>query len=239
MRRSLFVLFPLCLLLLAAPLFALERAAVPIGDRDFDESWAAGTTCTVSYYNTCTGWLWTWSGWSATDVIGQVFDPCCSENAMLAATTVYAWTGARSDYGFTGTISISNADANGCPAGLIASQPFLPASGANGQLWNVPVSGPVVLTIDHPSAKGHPIPTVWATDHPAAGPTGPQACGFCYPTTRSAHSFYYGNATTALCPGSPLDDGVCDAEWLLWAASFVCTVGVDEETWAGVKNLYR
>ena len=139
MRRSLFVLFPLSLLLLAAPLFALERAAVPIGDRDFDESWAAGTTCTVSYYNTCTGWLWTWSGWSATDVIGQVFDPCCSENAMLAATTVYAWTGARSDYGFTGTISISNA---GCervpggahrltavPAGLRCERPALERAG--------------------------------------------------------------------------------------------------------------
>jgi hypothetical protein len=241
MRRSLFVLSALLLLLVAAPVFALERTHAALGDRALADDWAAGTTCSVSYYNTCTGWIWIWSGWSATDVVGQVFEPCCKGGTMLAATTVYAWTGAPAGtvYGFTGTITVSAADGSGCPNGVLAQQVFLPSSGANNQLWNLPVAGSVVLTIDHPSPNGFPIPTAWVSDHPAAGPTGPAACGFCFPSTRPIHSYYYGNATTALCPGSSLDDGVCNAEWALWAASFLCTVNVEPETWAGVKNLYR
>jgi hypothetical protein len=116
---------------------------------------------------------------------------------------------------------------------------LLPRSGANTHVWNLPVTGNVVVTVENASEYGLPNPTAWASDHPAAGPTGPAACGFCFPTSRPIHSYYYGKANTALCPGSPLDDGVCNAEWLLWAASFRCTVSVEPQTWAGVKNLYR
>jgi hypothetical protein len=50
----------------------------------------------------------------------------------------------------------------------------------------------------------------------------------------------YGNATTTLCPGEPLNDGVCDAEWLLWEAAFTCaTVSVEPQSWGSVKALYR
>jgi len=85
-------------------------------------------------------------------------------------------------------------------------------------------------------APGNPASI--ATDHPAAGPTGPAACGACYPTTRVSHSFYWGNAASPLCPGSALNDGVCDAEFLIEIVA-TCTDYILPESWAAVKQLYR
>ncbi len=241
MRKYFMTAFVLAATVCATSALALEKSAVQMTEGRGNDGWAAGTTCSVSYYNTCTGWLWTWSGWSPTDIVGMTLDSCCPEgnNSTLVATNLYAWSGAPSNYGFTGTVTLSNADANGCPAGAISSQPLLPASGNNVQLWGVPANNQLVVTYQHANAA-FADPIVWPTDHPAAGPTGPAACGTCYPTTRTLHSFYYGNATTALCPGSALDDGVCGSEWLLWAASYSCDpVSVEDSSWGSVKNLYR
>jgi hypothetical protein len=53
-----------------------------------------------------------------------------------------------------------------------------------------------------------------------------------------ARSFYYGNPTTLLCPGSRFNDGICDAE-LLWDVSFACLIPVEESSWGSIKALYR
>ncbi len=217
---------------------ALEKTAVPLDAGRDASNWAAGTsTCSVTYANTCTGWLWLWSGWSATDTVGEVFEPCCSK-AILIATNLYVWTGSPSGYGFTGTVSVSDADVNGCAAGLLGSAVLLPISGSNVNVWDVSAAKSVVLTY-RLGDSGVPDPFTIPTDHPAAGPTGPQSCGFCYPLDRTIHSFYYGNATTALCPGSTLNDDICDAEWLRWAAAFECPDAVVPESWSAVKSLYR
>ncbi|MBZ0267963.1 hypothetical protein K8I85_07395, partial [bacterium] len=84
-----------------------------------------------------------------------------------------------------------------------------------------------------------PRPAAFPTDHPAAGPTGPQACDLCYPSTRTIHTFRFGNADSPLCPGSPLNDGVCDAEALYWSAQFSCAISVEPTSWGSLKNLYR
>ncbi len=218
---------------------ALEKRAVPLDGRLGGSDWAVGvTTCRVTYTNTCTGWLWTWSGWSSTDVVGEVFEYCCQSSPLRAATNFYVWSGSPSGYGFTGTISVWNADLNDCPAGLLGSAALLPVSGSNINVWNVPSTGDIVLTYQLGSSA-FPNPLTLPTDHPAAGPTGPQACGLCYPSTRTIHSFYYGNATSPLCPGSTLNDGTCDAEWLFSAASYRCLISVDDDSWGAVKNLYR
>ncbi len=240
MRKYFVTAFVLAaMLVFATSGLALEKTAVQMTDGRSNDGWATGAiTCSVTYANTCTGWLWVWSGWSATDNVGEVFEPCCSGQTTLGATNLYVWTGSPSGYGFTGTISVSDADANGCAAGLLGSASLLPLSGSNVNVWNVAAGGSVVLNYQLGNSA-FPDPFVIPSDHPAAGPTGPQSCGFCYPSNRTIHSFYYGNATTSLCPGSSLNDGICDAEWLNWAATFSCTVSVEDNTWGAVKNLYR
>jgi hypothetical protein len=240
MRKYFVTAFVLAaMLVFATSGLALEKNVAQTTDARDGSDWAAGATCSVTYANTCTGWLWVWSGWSATDIVGSVFESCCSTSpSVLAATNLYVWTGSPSGYGFTGTVSVSDADANGCAAGLLGSAALLPVSGSNINVWNVAAAGDIVLAYQLGNSA-FPDPFVVPTDHPAAGPTGPQACGFCYPSNRTIHSFYYGNANTALCPGSTLNDGICDSEWLRWAATFTCTVSIEDNSWSAVKNLYR
>ncbi|GJM43899.1 MAG: hypothetical protein DHS20C21_07410 [Gemmatimonadota bacterium] len=238
-RASTFILIGPAVLLTVLPSTALQRREVPTtADRDLD-NWKAGATCSVSYFNTCTGWIWAWSGWANEDVVGIAYDPCC-DGAVLEATSTYVWSGACCvSWGFTGTIEVSTADSDGCPTTLLAQRSFFPASGLNVHTWNAPAVGPVALTITVAS-KYFANSMVLPSDHPAAGATGPAACGFCYPSDRETHSFYYGNNGTGRnCPGQPLFDGVCNAEWLDWSALFTCPVGIEDSSWGTIKNLYR
>ncbi|HET9886612.1 MAG TPA: hypothetical protein VFR10_03800, partial [bacterium] len=86
-------------------------------------------------------------------------------------------------------------------------------------------------------------PMSFGTDHPAAGPTGPNGCGSCYPADRVGHSFLYQDAGNSLCPASAFNDGVCDAE-LFWDTDTIGlnldgTVSVEGKSWGQIKNLYR
>jgi hypothetical protein len=219
---------------------ALEKTAARMTDDTRPGDWNAGTTCVVAYYNTCTGWVWVWSGWGPSDVIGACFENCCSPNVgILAASWTYVWTAAPSGYGFTGTIAVSSANSQCCPATQLASQTFLPISGWNSYLWNTNIGtgSSFVVSVTHGTTSGSPL--AYASDHPAAGPTGPAACGTCFPDTRVEHSFYYGTPGAPLCPGSSLNDGsLCGAEWL-WDAEVVCMVSVEESSFGAIKNLYR
>lgn len=239
-------------LLVASPALSLEKALARVADRSEQGTWEVGTSCIVSYYNTCTGWIWVWGSnvfpdptpWNHGDVLGIIYEPCCG-TAILEATTTYHWTGAdQPGYGFTGTIEVSTADASGCPDVLLAQQPYLPLTGPNMHVWGVPVAGSVVLTVTLASTMGAQVDVSVATDHPSAGPTGPPALGFCYPSPRTPHSFYYGNNVTGRnCPGSPLFDAAGNAEFVNWSAAFSCAVSVAEgmefKSWGRVKSLYR
>ncbi len=238
------------LLLLATSASALERSTA-VFDRAQADPWGASATCTVHYWNVCTGWLWVWSAepgdesphpnWGHQDVLGQVYDSC-HESCVLEATQVYAWSGAPSDYGHTGFVRISTADANGCPDVTLAEQSYLPVSGATQFLWDLPVPDRIVMQVilwaDDPR-EADLNQSVWPTDRPAQGPTGPQALGLCYPSTRETRSFYYGTLDSPFCPGSPFADDVGNAELLLWSAQFRCPVSVDARSWGNVKALYR
>jgi len=225
-------------LMLATSGLALEKTAVRMDDMGRPDDWNAGTSaCTVQYYNFCTGWIWIWSGWSPNDVLGTCFENCCAGGGAVGTSWVYAGSGAPSGYGYTGTIGLYDADANCCPGAALAETPFLPLSGWNGFAWGVSVTGDFVVAAAVGPASGNPAS--FGTDHPAAGPTGPQACGACYPTTRVARSAYYGSFATPLCPGSPFNDGVCDAE-LLMDVDMVCEpVSVEDSSFGKVKGLYR
>ena len=223
-------------LVVASTGLALEKTAVRMADDSRLDGWASGQTCSVIYYNICTGWIWVWSGWSGNDTMGVCFDACC-DGSTLTSNWWYWPDGQPAGYGFTGTIAVETVDAACCPTGLIAGQVFLPVSGWNLYTWGG-VGVPSQFAIRGILGPGAPSPGSIATDHPALGPTGPQACGTCYPTTRANHSFYWGSTASPLCPGSTLNDGICDAQFLL-DAQFTCPVSVDETSWGAVKNLYR
>jgi hypothetical protein len=238
MRKYFLATFILAaMLVFATSSFALEKTAAPV-TADRADDWSAGISCNIAYYNFCTGWVWIWSGWSSGDKVGVDFATCCSPfDATLLASTLYAWTGSPPGYGFTGTIEVAES-VDGCKGAIICAQVYLPVSGWNTYLWGCQVGQRFIVQAQI-GVSPLPNPLAYATDHPAAGPTGPVACGACYPTTRENHSYYYGTKNTPLCPGSPLNDGVCDAQ-LLWSAQLVCKpISVEEESWGKIKSLYR
>ncbi|MBZ0266889.1 hypothetical protein K8I85_01930 [bacterium] len=218
----------------SSPGIALEKTTVR-ADRGSADGWEARASYTITYGNICTGWLWVWDGWDPGDVVGVIFTP--GWICQVVATQAYFWTGAPSGYGFTGTLAVRSV-LNGCPGPVTyGSIPYLPEDGPVVNVWSGWWYEPSALTFTCGPGVGspHTIPT----DHPAAGPTGPQACALCFPSTRPTHTFYFGTAESPLCPGSPLNDGVCDAEALYWSAAVNCFGAVDETSWGRTKNLYR
>jgi len=222
---------------------ALEKTAAVARGVDPGTGWRAATSCSLSYYNICTGWVWNWSGWSPNDRLGVVFDNCCgADSTTLNSVAIYVWTGSPPGYGFTGTLEVYNVDNDNCPTGAALYQ----------QAWLAPTGYPEItlgsgvyvpgaaVAVAYTNANVGGNPVVFTTDHPAAGPTGPQACGSCYPSTRVNHTFYWGTSTTAVCPGSSFFDGICDSE-LWWNAKFTCTstTAVDASSWGSLKALYR
>lgn len=224
----------------ATSVLALEKTAVRYDGDDRADSWSQDYTCSVVYYNNCTGWLYYWTGWSPGDVFGTVMDPCCQEGEIAAVMTGRAmfYNGSPAGYGFTSTMGIYDAPA-GCPVPpAIAEGTFL---ALNWDYWTtvdfggVQVTGPYALTIECAGA-GNPIDPL--SDHPAAVNPDPAQCGYCFPTSRVARSFYWGTFSSVLCPGSTFFDDVCDAN-LFMISDFSCGVGVEETSWGTIKNLYR
>lgn len=228
----------------AAPAYSLEKTAEPLGD-DHDRSWRSGSVETYVYYNTCNGWTLTWTP-ETVDVhqFGVVFEPALppdTEEPRLVVSWHRFPLDLSSGYGFTGSIDVHHVDAVDCPTGPpLAVRPILPKWGWNEVWWDMaPIPSRFVLVYKTGGTFHRPLEGV-NTDHPAAGPTGPPACGNCYPESRTIRSYYYGTTDSLLCPGSPFNDGVCDAE-LLWEAVVETTSSTSLEglSWGRLKALYR
>jgi len=221
--------------------FALERTLARATGDDVSGGWNAGGTCTIQYWNGCVGWTWLWSGWSPGDRIGVNYQACGSH--LLSLDIFHRPTAPlQPGYGFTASVDAFAADANGCPTGpSLGSVAFLPSFPGGPPVENVafaaavPVPASFVAAITMGSAGGGAAR--YGTDFDVAGPTGPQACGTCYPTTRETNSFYYGTATTPLCPGSTVSV-ICELEWR-WNAYMSGTVSVEDKSWSAIKDLYR
>jgi hypothetical protein len=222
-----------CLALLAgSPAHALEKRSRAM-DHDRNEVWSATTTVTIRYYNLCTGWIWVWSGWAPGEETGVCLN--FPFNSGLGATWALAFTPQPSGYGFTGTISVR--DRCDCTGNVLASQPWLPISGWTAHAWNIGVSRSFLIDIVWAAPAGFTNGSAIASDHPATGPTGPQSCGICFPSTRVVRSKYFG-VGGANCTGVPLNDYVCDVEFLV-DFGLKGVVRADEISWGQVKNLYR
>jgi hypothetical protein len=219
------------ILALATSGFALEKSQAQFSDQLGD--WNAGsTTCSVQYYNICTGYIWVWSGWADGSIVGNGFDNCCGPEGQLDGSFFYYRTGGVPGYGFTGSAAVYAADGSDNPVGAaIASQAILPAAGWNFSTWGVNVPGRFLILHTVQDDLGLGTPVTIATDG-AGG-----ACGVCFPTTRTTNSYTYGTET-AMIPPSPFNDGACFVE-LLTAAQMTCTVSVEDESWGSIKNLYR
>jgi hypothetical protein len=256
--RDLFrTIAPCAAMLVASDALALEKTAARMTDGADRGSWSqCVTTCTIRYYNFCTGWVWLWQNLGPDARFGMWFQT--SGISDVPGRLNVSWqhvTGAPSGYGYTGMLSIHPADSHGCPVDPpLYSQPWLPPMGAgwSAVAWGgpqVPLGEPgwILLTTTG-AASGSPV-GLW-TDRPSGGPTGPVACGTCYPTGRVGHSFYYGTTDSPLCPGERLSDGACSVE-LLWEVSgtieecTTCSVAtsagasLESSSWARVKALYR
>lgn len=230
----------LSLLTLTPTASALQPVRLPDGD----SPWSTGTTCELTYYNVCTGWVWIWqeppgpaTRWSEFDRVGVVATACC-ENPRLTATWLFAAQGAYPGYGYL-DLSIRGTDASGCPSGApLASQFLVPVTGWNFSAWDLDVPPEFVLVGEVRTDYGHVEGCSMTTDHPAAQGGEPPACGSCYPGARETRSWYWGTAATPICPGLPLFDGTCNAE-LMITLMLDCTVSIQPQSWTSIKALYR
>jgi hypothetical protein len=220
----------------AAPSAALEKISRPALDPADD--WSVSGTGTIRYYNNCTGWVWVWSGWSAGESMGVRYS-IGSCPSYLNVNWALTFSGVPAGYGFTGTIAVRGGTT--CAAPVLVSQAYLPpvTSGWNATAWGgLPVPSSFLLEITWNAPAGFTNSTGLASDHPFAGPTGPTACGTCFPSTRVSHSRYFG-VGGAYCPsGTTLSDGLCDIEFMM-DVNVKCADIVVDESWGRVKSLFR
>lgn len=222
----------------ALPAPALERAPSRRVNADAHDSWSGSSTETIRYYNICTGWVWLWPFGNEDDRIGVVFDAGFS--GALNVTWVLTYSGAPVGWGYTGTIAVHAVDGDDCPVDPpLVSQRYIPpvTNAWTPVAWGgTPVPPRFAVVITSPSPLG--MPGSIASDHPGSGPTGPMACGVCYPSTRVTHSYDWGVKTEQRCPGDPLFDGFCNAELML-DASVRGAVSLESDSWGHIKALYR
>jgi hypothetical protein len=253
MRKLVVTTFVLAAMLcLASSGLALEKKAMRY-DGDGSDDWNAGATCVQSYYNICTGWVWVFGFDNAalqndTAVIGLNGVNCCGpgESSALVQSRIRYWTGSPQGYGFTGTIATYAANGLGCPVGApIQSQPFLAPFVAGNAFYThnwagtLPNSYVLAVTIVC-DVNGTINPLGFGTDFGTTGPTGPDACGTCFPTGRQSRSYIFGDTAGGnYCPGQTFQPAqACEVE-LLWDLASACAVSVDASSWGSIKGLYR
>jgi len=222
------------LLCLHAPVSALERIAARLGPEADRESWSRSATATIRYYNFCTGWSWHWIlGLESRH--GTVFEAPPSANLADSWALIGGGPG-DCGYGFVGTISVHAVDGQDCPIiPPLASQALCIPSGSTWRLstWGgLPVPDRFAVVVE--TMFGGWV----ASDHPSAGPTGPAACGLCFPATRTSHSYFWGTESSPVCPGIQFFDEICDAE-LAIEVSLQAATAVESRSWGRIKTLYR
>jgi hypothetical protein len=224
-----------------APAAALEKTPLPASVLDDPtEAWQRTNTLSVVYYNSCNGWLWTWSNFELEERAGVTFSAPPS-GPLLTLTGVAVLGAHNAGYGYTGTIAVHGADANGCPLDPpLDQQPFYHTWGANFIYngWNTSLRDENVLVITQRFDWVNDYGLRFLTDRPGPGRDGRIGCGVCYPVDRTTHSFIYGTAASPLCPGEPFFDGYCNAE-LLAVIHMGAATDVEPTSWGSVKALYK
>ncbi len=227
----------LIVLSLATAVSALEKTPARWDGPERDGDWGRAATCSVSYYNICSGWVWNWSGWDPGDRLGTHYESCCgpTDTSYLMNFFMYFSAGSPPGYGFTGSIEVWPIDANKCPTGAaISTMAYTPVGGWNEITFAAPIVVPPEFAVFYASNPTSVIPDPMAvyTDYPFtdAGP--------CYPTTRVQQSYYWGTAISPTCPGSVFTDTPTNSE-LLSGVGMECVVSIDDTSWGTIKSIYR
>jgi len=222
---------------------AVQEAIVPPGRVE------GGTgTCSVVYYNICSGWFWLWSPFTDRDgrwmdQIGVVFDlpEDCGKAPGSECTHLgfwWYWRYTRPGYGYTLSYHLWNADDGNCKVG--------PAIGAlyrqdPVERWNYyPGLGSTTsdyVTITATMDKGA-LP-YWVTDNNHKNAAAPIRCAG-WPGPIEKHSFIFGEGYQGtICPTYYVGDQLGPVQFLM-RASFSCPeTSIEPASWGTIKSLFR
>ncbi|MEZ5066002.1 MAG: hypothetical protein R3B81_14810 [bacterium] len=221
-----------------SPALALERAREFVLDPSIESPWIGSETCEVRYFNICTGWVWYWAAQDG-DRSGTVFETCHPGCEVVTARAYFIDRG-QTGRGYTALLGLYAVDENDCPQEPpLASVAYIQIEGWQMfQFGGVPTPSRFALMATHASPIYWDNAIGFVSDHPGAGPTGPVACGTCYPADRVTHSYDWGNRSTPVCPGELIESPVCPAEFLL-DVQLSCTSAVSENSWSRVRSMFR
>lgn len=189
---------------------ALERSIARV---DTDDGWNRVGECSAQYFNECVGWSWVWSGWEPGDRASVSYTlGICSDTSPYIGDVYMKFRGdIPPGYGYTGTVSVHEVDADGCPVEPpVAEVPLLPADGWNGVHVGVTISRAIVSFTAGPG--GLPSDCKMDSDftyHPGL----PIACGECFSPYRPPHSYLRDVWDEETCLGTTLEAGGCFSEW--------------------------
>jgi len=177
---------PLCLMAFApSAAHALERALVR--DPGEDTTWHRAGDCSAFYFNNCTAWSWLWGLGPGDEAnVTYQFDICSDGGSAIYDIGMRFRDDSPPGYGYTGTVTVRSADADGCPTGpVLDERPLLPHHGWN---WvQTLVIGPSRAVVTFTAGPGG-LPSRLYSDF-TNGTGYPQACGICYSTHRAPHSY--------------------------------------------------
>ena len=219
------------------PRTALQEAVVP------HSTGGATGFCSIVYYDLCSGWLWTYSGWALGDEPGVAFDlpnDCGKLPGEECTNTGFWWYWRYTipTYGFTVSYDLYELDVNFCKAGPSLGN----ISGYDPvERWNfhyglgAVTSDWAALIASYDSGS---LPR-FCTDNNNANFAAPLACpGY---AIGPIQTYYWGGPTTQYCPPQYFADGYGAVDCLM-DAGWDCQpsgTSTEDASWSGVKSLFR
>ncbi|MEZ5066000.1 MAG: hypothetical protein R3B81_14800 [bacterium] len=220
------------------PAFGLERTRELALDSPSESPWTEAVTCALQYYNYCTGWSWFWAAEDG-DRTGTVFEACHSDCEVLSASALFV-NSSQYGRGFMSLLGLYAVDENDCPQEPpLASMYYVQSGGWHTfDFGGVAVPPRFAIMTTHTNYHYPGIDVGFVSDHPAAGPTGPPACGTCFPSDRVGHSYFWGNVDSPGCPGTLIEDTACPAEFLV-NVQLSCASAVPQSSWSRLRSMFR
>lgn len=199
--------------------------------------------CSIIYYNVCSYWIWTWSGWSPDDIAGIVFDlpEDCGWTPGSGSTqnTHFWWYWRYTNPGYLGnfiTYELYEVDDYGClgvsPTGALQGTDPL-------ERWNY---FPGLGTVETDRAalvarwETGTIPRL-VTDNNYKNLNSPVACPDY--EVGPAHTFFFGTSQTTYCPPLEFADSWGPIDCLMEAGWDNPTIRTESASWSSIKKFFR
>ncbi len=218
---------------------AIETNPGPIG-----QGGGAGS-CTLVYYNFCSGWIWIYSGFNAGDQMSVQYDlpTDCGKlpgEACCHTGHFWYWRYTQPGYGFSVTYDLYNTDASGClVGGSLGSATIDPT-----ERWNY-TGGLGCATSDVVAlAATMDVGTLpyAVTDHNVAqmNAMGPLGCLFDTGTPGNGTSLFHydGLGGTTYCPPQAFGDAIGYVDFTA-IAYFTCDTATEDASWGEIKSLFQ